>query len=235
MAYVKQCSGCTGLDCCPNDSKYWSWSQTYLETIYYNTLSGSCVCEEYAGGDGETYCDYSNEANASIELNFDPDNCWYSDANGTIMFRMWERDSGSAEDVAYQADEAEIQAVFGNITSQEGTVPWLDGHALWGALYVNADLANANIGTRLKRASKEIAVLGTTFMTIGTTYGNINQLNYPEPVDGVGQRGNFNVDVNAPWYVAVSETQFAQGDSAGKIFVCPLRADGSPNAPTYIT
>jgi hypothetical protein len=236
MAYVKQCGGCTGLDCCPDDSKYWSVnSQDYIETIYYNTLSGSCLCDEYVGGDGVTYCDYSNEANASIELNFDPDNCWYSDANGTIMFRMWERGSGSAEDVAYQADEAEIQAVFGNREVHDGSVPWLDNHALWGALYVNADLANANIGTRLKRSSKDVLVLGTSFITIGTTYQNIKQLNYPEPVNGVGQFGNFNVDVNAPWYVSVSETQYAQGDSAGDIFVCPLRADGTSNAPTYRT
>ena len=113
MAYVKQCSGCgEGQDCCSDEAKWGYWTDNvysdqepfdlitpsewvFSPTLKYLTFSNTCTFfpsldsngQPYNNSAGEPYgADYNTYASVT-DLNWDSEKCWYSDSNGTIIFK----------------------------------------------------------------------------------------------------------------------------------------------------
>lgn len=133
MAYVKQCSGCgDGQDCCSDEAKWATFPDgiwTFEPTIQYLRIASTCTFfpSGNLGPNGEIQGTDKNTWGTVTDLNYDYENCWYSDSAGTIIFKK----STDQEDI----DSGGVQL--------KNNDPW-DGYNF--SLRLNADLANGDMG-----------------------------------------------------------------------------------------
>ena len=181
MAYVKQCSGCgEGQDCCSNDAKWGYWTDNvysdqppfelitpsewvFYPTLYYLTLKSTCGV--FNGQDRNRY-------DVTVVLNYDIENCWYSDANGTMVFK-----------------KATAQEIIDSGTPATA----LDEHEKF-CVYLNSNLANDDLGDIQQNHSNAFlgfkiqlkANIPTNDFTIGSNFNNfawVSHLNKSENDD----------------------------------------------------
>ena len=144
MAYVRQCSGCgEGQDCCSDDAKWGYWTDdvysdqapfdlltssewVFQPNLQYATLAE--VCSRF--GESGSYT-WSPTWGTVTDLNYDYENCWYSDSAGTIIFKK----STDQEDIDSGAVAMRNSSGFG----------FYDTDTTW-CVRLNADLANDDMG-----------------------------------------------------------------------------------------